>query len=954
MIRFAFAAALLALSFAGFAATAEPAASANDKHTIGFGDHDVVTELRDTLGPYEMPASVRHGQTAWYTFTADNKLSRAITRVLVAGQPASAALRIAPRSTRPAIVSVASSEPGVMIERARGFGGHAWQITIPPATSAAFAIEISNAQSPPSLLAWTEAALAAHNRQLGIFVAAIAGLIFAAAAIAGGLAVMSGHQAPLWAAITLALILLTRLAGTGMFDSSLATHVGGPYGLTAFFAGLSLAAGARLADILVPIETMWPGKSRWLHWAVLAVAGIAVFAYLGVPGAIAITYTCVVVGTAAIAAYLVFRGRHGSRPARDVAPSAAIFALVALAATLSTVGMLGETTIAPDIAGGFAAAGAVLLALAVVAGEGIVILPASRKSPEDSHPLALKAIGAAHQGIFDLEFDSDEVLISRDAARLLGLSEASGRMSQGAWLARLHDEDRAVYQRALSDYRTQVGLAFRIEFRARKECGRYVWLELRATMLGSEKRASRCLGLIADITARKDSEIGVADRAPVDSLTGLGNRAALMIAFEQIGDGFLDSTIVFLDIDRFKAIHASLGDSGGDALLVGIGDRLRARFGDEGEVFRVGGDAFAILFRHASAAAATIGAEVAETCAGAYLVGERSVVAPASIGVSVGHDARDALGLVKNAELALIQAKQDGGGCVRVYARSMNVQEPADSVALEADLRDALEQNQLEIFYQPIVRLADTAVAGFEALIRWRHPSKGLISPDEFIAHCEETGLIVMLGRFAIEQACHDLSQLQQFFPLEPPLFVSVNLSRRQLRDPGFDSFLRRVLEECGIVPGTLKLEVTESAAAANANSILRRIRALGAGLAIDDFGTGQSSLSQLKDIPFDTVKIDKSFLARHGGTHSESDGGVVLSSIIALAHDLRRDVVVEGVESDDDARILKDIGCEYAQGFYFSPPLPLADALNYIARHYNPQSAAKPASSAPRLGGKT
>jgi EAL domain-containing protein (putative c-di-GMP-specific phosphodiesterase class I) len=242
------------------------------------------------------------------------------------------------------------------------------------------------------------------------------------------------------------------------------------------------------------------------------------------------------------------------------------------------------------------------------------------------------------------------------------------------------------------------------------------------------------------------------------------------------------------------------------------------------------------------------------------------------------------------------------------------------------------------------MRLADNAVAGFEALIRWRHPARGLVAPEEFIAHCEETGLIVTLGRFALERAAHDLSQWQRFFPLDPPLWVSVNVSRRQLRDPSFESFLRRLLEDCGILPGSLKLEVTESAIAANAQSILRRIRGLGAGLAIDDFGTGQSSLSQLKDIPFDTVKIDKSFLARHGGTHSDSDSGVVLGSIVTLAHDLKREVVVEGVETEQDALRLRDIRCEYAQGYYFSPPLPVADTLNFIARRYNPGTAARPA----------
>jgi diguanylate cyclase (GGDEF)-like protein/PAS domain S-box-containing protein len=946
MKRSAFFWTFVAVMLAGLAAAAQ--GPTKDPHTVNLGMADAVIELRGALGPYKMPARTKSTSSEWYTFNAENSSARPAIRVLQAGQDAGVALGIVPRSTRPEIISLASSDPGVIVETVKAYGGHAYRLTIPPATSSAVAVEIANASAPPSLLAWTEPALASHNRQLGIFIAAVAGLIFAAAAIAAGLAVMSGHRAPLWTAVTLVLVLLARLAGTGMFDKSLATHVGGPYGLTAFFSGLALAAGARLANHLVPIASLWPWAERWFYWGVILLVVLSLFAYLGAPGATVFTYVCVVVGTAAITAYLVHRGRYGARAARVIAPSAVVFALVSVAATLSALGVLGDTAVAPDVAGGFAAAGAVLLALAVVAGEGIAILPGARSAAlADAHP-ALKAIGAAHQGVFDLEFDSNEVVLSREAASLIGLSEAAGQMSHQIWIGRIHPDDRAVYENALADYRSRAGIAFRIEFRLRSEAGRYLWFELRATMMGPDSGASRCLGLIADITARKETENSATDHPFTDPLTGLGNRAGLMIAFEQMGDGFMDSTIAILDVDRFKAIHASLGDVGGDALLTRIADRLSARFGSEAEIFRVGGDAFAVLFRHASGAAATIGAELAETCAGAYSQDGRSIFAPASIGISVGHDARDAQDLVKNAELALMQAKRDGGACARAYVRAMSVEAPSDSVVLEAELRAAIEKDELEVFYQPIVRLIDNAIAGFEALIRWHHPSRGLVAPEEFIAHCEETGLIVTLGRFVLERAAHDLSQWQRFFPLNPPLFASINLSRRQLRDPAFEPFLKQLLEECGIRPGSLKLEVTESAIAANAQPILRRIRDLGAGLAIDDFGTGQSSLSQLKDIPFDTVKIDKSFLSRHGGTHSESDSSVVLSSIVALAHDLKREVVVEGVEGEDDVARLKAVGCEYAQGFYFSPPLTLADALNFIARHYNPGTAIKFAPSGP------
>ncbi|HWA92018.1 MAG TPA: GGDEF and EAL domain-containing protein [Rhizomicrobium sp.] len=931
MTRFILAAlaTLLLATFVGVGAIAAPPL-VQKPTSVDFGAPDAVLELQDALGPYKMPPSAQPKASSWYSFSVSNSTDRLVSRVLVAGQTASVALDVFPHATRPAIVSLASPDPGAVVASAKAYGGRAYRVDVPPGATIGLAVEIANAETPPSLLAWTESALASHNRQFAIFIAAVAGLIFAAAAIAGGLAVMTGHRPPLWAAATLFFVLLARLAGTGMFDASLATHVGGPFGLTALFAGLALASGARLADTIVPVRDLWPRVGRWFDYGLMGIAGLSALAYLGVPGAILLVDLLVLVGSAVITVYLVRRGRMGSQPARVLAPSAAVFALVALAATMTALGALGDTTVAPDVAGGFAAAGAVLLALAVAAGEGIAMLPMPHRMAPSARELA--AIGASHQGIFDLEFDSDQVLLSREAAAMLGSSETS--MTHAAWIQRVHADDRAIYAQALSDYRAQAGLAFRIEFRVRDEEGRYPWLELRATMMGQGLKANRCLGLIADVTMRKESETAVVSHSLRDPLTGLGNRAALNESLAGMGDGFLDATLAILDVDRFKTIHASLGDDGADAILVQIAQRL-AKWSDGG-AYRFGGDAFAVVSPRGVAASA-FGNELVKLCAAAYAQDGRQVFAPVSVGVTVGHDARDAADLVSNAELALMQAKRAGGGVATVYVRgAMSAEGARDPVALEAELRAAIDHDELDVFYQPIVRLNDGAVAGFEALLRWRHPEKGLISPSDFIAHSEATGLIVTLGRFVLERAARDLAQWQRFFPLAPPLFASVNVSQRQLRDAGFEHFLRQLLESCAVAPASLKLEITESTVEPNAQGALRRIRALGASLAIDDFGTGQSSLSRLKDLPFDTVKIDKSFLARHGGTDGETDSAVVLGSIVTLAHDLKREVVVEGVESEDDARALNALGCEYAQGFYFSPPLPLADALNYIARHYD------------------
>jgi len=942
MKKFAFATALIAALTSGLAAFGSAAPSA-DASLVDFASPDPVVTIQNALTPYHGPSGTQPDGSNWYLIKATNSAIRPASRVLQATQAPSVSFRILPRPTRPAIVGVASSDSAVNIENLNAYGRRAYRVIIPPATSVAIVVQIANAAEPPSLMAWTEPALAAHNRQLAIFTTAVSALIGAAALMVSGLAVMLGHSPARWAALTLVLVLLERLAETGLFDGSLATGVGGPFGLIAMFAAFALAAGAGLADAIVPISEIWPRDGRWLRHAQGVIVLLAIFAYIGIPGAVVLSDTLVLLGSFAIAGYLLYRSRLGSQAAKVAVPSALVFAFVTLATALSMFSGAGDT-LATSAAGSFAAAGAILLALAVAAGEGIAILPFQSVAAEPhtasltrSSAFALQAIEASHQGIFDLDFADDMLSLSRDVAGLVGLETNSG-LRHADWLARVHDADRDIYRQALIDYRGHPGLSFRVEFRVRRDATRFLWLELRATMLGEGKSVSRCLGLLADISARKNSEAEIFDRTLHDPLTGLGNRVAMMEELERLGSRFAGIAVALLDVDRFKSIHASLGDTGGDDILFQMSVRLTTRFAGTAKVFRVGGDAFAIISSRGDGEANAFGNAIVDACGAPYDLEGRKVFAPASAGIALGRDARDPLDLLKNAELALLHAKRLGGGCARSYSRDLESILPTDAVALETELRRAIEDKQLEVYYQPIMRLADGAVAGFEALMRWNHPVRGLVEPTDFIAHSEETGAIVALGRFALERAAHDLGHWQRYFPLNTPLFVSVNVSRRQLRDSDFCAFLSATMKKSQIAPATLKIEVTESVVAGNPDlrQALERCRALGAGILIDDFGTGASSLSQLKDLPFDTIKIDPSFLAKHKDLQAKSDGDVVLRSIVALAHDLKRNVIAEGVESAPDAEWLNQLGCEYAQGYFFSKPLPPADAIKFIAMHFD------------------
>lgn len=973
--KIAFIFACIAALSAGVASAAAPPA----KGTVNFADKRMMMELQSSLRPYNVRAGKEPDGSAWYMMTVVNQADRAAARIVLAGQPPGAGLRFFPRRGKPMLLQVASSDAGVTVEPARAFGRHAFLVTIPPATSATLAVRVINADPQPSVVAWTVPALVLHNKQLAIFLAAVAGLIAASIAITIGVAVMTAHLASRWAAITLVAVFSVELASSGVFDAGWMTIVGGPYGFSAMVVGLALAAGIRLADLVAPISEIWPKAQRTLTWTLRGLLALSAASFLGVPGAAIVLQVLVVAGSAMIAGYLVHRGMMGAQAARVVAPSAAVFSLVALAAAVVALGGFVDNPAAPAIIGGFAAAGAVLLALAISAGEGISILSGVRPSqllaspppmvePASVGPIAkknvspagnsaaLQAIGASHQGVFDLDFAKDIVKLSPEAAVLIGFAQGAQTMTHEAWIARVHTDDRDVYRQALSDYRSHVGLAFRIEFRVRSESGRYPWFELRATMMGDRDPANRCLGLMADVTTRKESEAAVIDRALRDPLTGLGNRVALMEELEQLGEGMRNAAFVLLDIDRFKSIHASLGDKGGDEILVAVADRLTKNLGTRAKIFRVGGDAFAVLAAGGASNTAALGVELVDLCSRAFPHRDRDVFAVASAGAVPGHDAEDPFELLKNAELALLQAKRQGGGCSRLYSRDLEAFAPGDAVALEADLRSALKLEQFDVYYQPIVHLPEESVVGFEALLRWRHPEKGLLLPEEFIGHAEETGFIVPLGRFALERAVRDLTEWQRYFPLDPALSVSVNVSRRQFRDTEFVSSVQSTLEQGELAPGTLRLEITESAIAAgdDAKSIIARLKNLDVGLVIDDFGTGLSTLGQLKDIPFDALKIDKSFLtAPEGGA---KDGSIILNSMVALARELGRDVVVEGVETDEDVAKVGATGCEFAQGFYYSVPLSASDALNFIARHYGMSNSAagdEDRSGAPGVGGQ-
>jgi diguanylate cyclase (GGDEF)-like protein len=426
---------------------------------------------------------------------------------------------------------------------------------------------------------------------------------------------------------------------------------------------------------------------------------------------------------------------------------------------------------------------------------------------------------------------------------------------------------------------------------------------------------------------RNRSEVELAHQALHDSLTSLPNRALfidrLTVALDRSRRTGTPVAVMFLDVDNFKRINDSMGHAAGDLLLTLLADRFREMLRPMDTVSRFGGDEFTFLFEELdSEREATLIAERINHSASRSLT---LADAPTSVTVSIGiafvtDPAVDPESVIRDADAAMYRAKELGGARFQVHGDSPRGRSGADSELAEA-LRAALSGAQLRVHYQPSVSLnGETGLAGFEALVRWEHPERGLIDADEFVPVAEDTGLIIPIGEWVLDQALRDI---ERWHHERPDVSVSVNLSSRQLEHPGLVDNLAAAVRSSGADPSQLVLEVTEDTVEHNPDLAARMLDAvsrLGVRVAIDDFGTGHSSLSSLRDLPLDSIKIDRSFVS---GLGTDPDGAAIVGALVELGHALGLTVVAEGVETDSQLARLRDLGCDGAQGYLFSKPLP-------------------------------
>ena len=525
--------------------------------------------------------------------------------------------------------------------------------------------------------------------------------------------------------------------------------------------------------------------------------------------------------------------------------------------------------------------------------------------------------------IFDA---AGRILYISPACRLLGYEpeELIGTDS----FALCHPDDVEDAKSSVPWLLSRPGSTITHELRVRDGSGAYRWVEEVLSNHLDDPAIEGIVGNIRDITERREGELELQRRATTDDLTGLANRIELTERLEQriAGSSTERATVVFLDLDEFKLVNDSLGHTFGDALLRQVATRLRSLVRGRDLIARFGGDEFVVLCEGGDERAPAL---LAERLLGAFdapfIVGGEPLQMSASIGVATSppHDAET---LLRRADAAMYRAKELGRNRVEHFDESL-AEQSTSVLRLRSEMRLGLEQDQFVLHYQPIVDLATETVVGMEALLRWVHPVRGVVPPLDFIPEAEHSGLIAPLGAWVMRTACLEAAT----WPA--PMHVAVNLSVRQLADHGIVDTVADALAASGLDPSALVLEVTESALMANAETalvVLNELKALGIRLAIDDFGTGYSSLIYLKRMPVDTLKVDRSFV---DGLGDDAEDSAIVASVIGLAHAVGLRAVAEGVETRAQQQHLLELGCDLAQGYLWSRPVPAAEIPALLGR---------------------
>ncbi|MGO4869241.1 MAG: EAL domain-containing protein [Roseiarcus sp.] len=700
-------------------------------------------------------------------------------------------------------------------------------------------------------------------------------------------------------------------------------------------ASVEATIGATLIVFLFAYLNLRRWNVRFLHiglvWLLLmaAVVGLSVYNAPVAAGVARIS-----IATVATIGFLLIlsMAARGSDRAVMLIPTWFLLVVWVGAAGAAALGVLTNDMAAPGLIGGL-----VLIVMLI----GFTIMQSAfsatggvRVGGADAERRALAMTGCG-DAIFDWNVGADQIYVSAEIESQLGLRRGALEGPAAAWLDILHPLDRDRYSAALEGVLQQSSGRINHDIRLRGADGRYYSFVLKARpVVNAEGEVVRVIGALSDVTEIKAAEERILHDAIHDNLTGLPNRE---LFFDRLGAALIhaqrpDATTfaaLAIDIDRFKQINDALGMSFGDSALLTVARRLGRELRPGDTLARIGGDQFGVIV-HLDGGEEEIAGFVDSLrglMAAPISFGDREIALTVSIGVALFDPAlhSKAGDFFADAEIALANAKKTGGDRAEVFVPGMRA-ERSNRLSLANDLRHALDRGEFTVLFQPIVRLEDRTVAGFEALPRWRHPRLGLLGPADFYSLAEANDALVDIGVFAIETTARELAAWQKALEVTPPIFASISISSRQMLGHDLLADVRTALNRHYVLRGTLKLEITENLVMENpeyAVQLLRRVRELGAGLALDDFGAGYTSLSHLQRYRFDTLKIDPSLVKPNG----PSGRPAILRSVVTMAHDLGMDVITEGAETESDAVELSQLGCEFAQGFAFGQPMTAAAA---------------------------